>query len=185
MQGHTDVPLSDEGVRQAELLAARLADEKIEAVYSSDLQRAQVTAGLVAARHGLNVIASPALREYGLGTWEGKTEAEIIESGDAELLRAYRIDPVQNRPREGEALETIWARILGVRDEIVAGLSWGSAVVVGHGGSLKVILAEALGVQHEGLRRIWLDNASLSVVEYHVERTIVRVMNDTGHLPRV
>ena len=182
MQGHTDVPLSEEGVRQADLLAKRFAVEKIDAVYSSDLSRARKTAEAIAAAHRLSVIATPHLREYGLGAWEGKTEAEIIEFGDEELLNAYRLNPMKHRPREGESLESIWQRILGVRDEILSSRPEETVVVVGHGGSLKVILADALASYHGGLRRIWLDNASLSIVGYLGERVTVRLMNDTGHL---
>jgi broad specificity phosphatase PhoE len=182
MQGHTDVPLSSQGVRQAELLACRLAGEHIDAVYSSDLLRAARTAELIASRHGLTVCFTTALREYGLGAWEGKTDIEIIECGDEELLSAYRRDPVSHRPRDGESLEAIWNRILGVRDEILASRSAGTVVLVGHGGSMKVILADALGCRGPALPRIWLDNASLSVVEYYGSRVVVRGINDTNHL---
>ena len=182
MQGQTDVPLSLEGLRQAEIVAQRLARESIAAVYSSDLSRALVTAEAIAVHHRHSVIASPLLREYGLGDWEGMTEAEIIQSGDEELLRNYRGDPVRHRPRSGESLDAIWNRILAVRDEIRSVHVGCTAVVVGHGGSLKVFIADALGTGYEGVRRFTLDNASLSVIEYHGERAFLRSVNDTGHL---
>ena len=49
IQGHLDIPLNDVGLWQAQRAGAALADEHFDAIYSSDLQRALVTAALVAA----------------------------------------------------------------------------------------------------------------------------------------
>src|SRR5438876_10058993 len=94
MQGHTDVSLSPVGEEQARRLAERLAGEKIDAVWSSDLCRASLTAEMLAAPHALTVRISPLLRESMLGNWEGKTEAEICAGGEGEQWLAYRRDAI-------------------------------------------------------------------------------------------
>src|ERR1051326_3352209 len=70
-QGHTDVSLTDEGIAQAHGVARRLAKERVDAVWSSDLSRARMTAEIIAEHHRLPVATTPALREQRLGDWEG------------------------------------------------------------------------------------------------------------------
>src|SRR5579862_1895349 len=76
-QGHADTPLNDTGRAQARSLGEELADEPIDAVFSSDLRRAHETARLVAEPRGLSVIAIPDLRERNFGSAEGLTTEEI------------------------------------------------------------------------------------------------------------
>ena len=76
-QGHADRPLTDLGRRQAAELAERLADVRLDAVYSSDLRRARETAEPVAERQGLEVRALPALREVDVGGWSGLSRPEV------------------------------------------------------------------------------------------------------------
>lgn len=75
-QGHTDIPLNEEGLRQAERLGARLGGESWDFAYSSDLGRAMETARRAVAAHGLAVVPDARLREMYLGQIEGTTEAE-------------------------------------------------------------------------------------------------------------
>ena len=72
-QGHSDVPLSALGRRQAARAAERLAALKIDAVYTSDLGRALETAEIIAEQRGLEVCAEPRLRELNFGVFEGLT----------------------------------------------------------------------------------------------------------------
>ena len=70
--GVTDVELSHDGLRQAERLRDYLAAKKIDAVYSSNLKRAQVTAEIIASRHQLDVVTCAELREVNFGELEGE-----------------------------------------------------------------------------------------------------------------
>src|SRR5437660_3083754 len=76
-QGHADPPLNNRGREQAYALADAVADERIEAVYASDLRRAHETAQIVAARKGLDVVIDPDLRERDVGEWSGLTLPQI------------------------------------------------------------------------------------------------------------
>jgi 2,3-bisphosphoglycerate-dependent phosphoglycerate mutase len=78
-QGYADRPLTDRGREQARALAARLAHIELDAVYSSDLQRARDTAAVVAENQGLEVQAVPELREVDVGSWSGLTRVEAEE----------------------------------------------------------------------------------------------------------
>ncbi len=182
LQGHTDVPLSEEGIKQANLIAERLSKVELNAVWSSDLNRARITAEIIAEAHSIEVRSTQLLRETMLGEWEGLTQEDIIARGDEPKLKAYHLDPMANRPPGGEPLECVWSRIIEARDQIISSCPEGSVAVVGHGGSLRVFLCDALGLDVSGLRRIWLDNVSLSMLEYWESGSWVRLVNDTCHL---
>ncbi len=182
MQGHTDIPLSKEGLAQARSLAARLADTHFDAVWSSDLQRARVTAEIVAEPHGLPIRTTDRLREQMLGEWEGLNAEDIIARGDEEKLLAFRRDSFANRPPGSEPLQSVWDRVTGVVAQIRQEHAAGHVLVVAHGGCLRAPLCDAVGATVTSIRRIWLDNASLSMVEYGPERSWIRLLNDTSHL---
>lgn len=149
-QGHADVPLNAEGRRQARRLADRLAFERISAIYSSDLVRALDTARPLAARRRLDVVADPAFREIDQGEWEGLHNEEIAARwpdlwGPARHFKA--------RPG-GESPADVRARALeGVR-RAAAAHPEGCVVIVTHGGTIRWLLAEALGIGDEGSARL-------------------------------
>ena len=96
MQGQTQGELNERGKEQARQVARRLADETLDAVVSSDLQRAVQTAEIIAAPHGLTVMTTPLLRERDWGSFTGRyipdlrgeTWPDDIESEEDLLMRA-------------------------------------------------------------------------------------------------
>jgi 2,3-bisphosphoglycerate-dependent phosphoglycerate mutase len=93
IQGHLDIPLSPAGIRQAAYLAERLAGESIDAVYSSELARAWLTAVPFAARLGLEIVADTRLRERSFGVFEGLTLDEIAAQHPEAFRRWRERDP--------------------------------------------------------------------------------------------
>src|SRR5436309_2540758 len=100
IQGHLDVPLSERGVRQAERLAAWLADEEFAAVYTSDLARARITAEILAGDRA-PVVPDPRFREADFGLFQGLTSAEIRVTYP-EAYEKWRADAIRHRPPGGE-----------------------------------------------------------------------------------
>jgi broad specificity phosphatase PhoE len=142
VQGHSDTPLNDTGRAQARALGAELADEAIDAIYSSDLRRAQETARLIADPRGLDVIALSDLRERHFGTWEGLTDEEIFA----------RFPEARDGPwGDGETKEAMVARVLDALRRIAETHPEGGVLVVSHGGPLRAVLAEC-GI--DGVARI-------------------------------
>lgn len=139
-QGHSDVPLSEEGVREAEALAAQLADERIEGLYSSDLERAFTTARIVGAPHGLAPVRDPRLRELDVGAWGGLTRPEIAARWP-DVLPAFDAGDVHARPEGGETRAELANRVHAALDELAARHASQTLVVVAHGG----VLAAATG----------------------------------------
>jgi broad specificity phosphatase PhoE len=129
LQGHTDRPLNDYGRRQAQALADRLAGQRIDAVYASDLARARETAEILGAKLGLTVVVDPDLREKNWGNWEGLTSDERLHI-----------------EFEGETSEAHRDRTLGAVQRIVERHPDERIVVVTHGGSLRRIQAAVSGL---------------------------------------
>lgn len=189
MQGQTDVPLGEQGQAQAERIGARLAriQPPPQVVWSSDLSRARVTAEAIARPLGLSVRTLPQLREIRFGAWEGMTMEEIEARGDRELLANYRRNPFRYRPPGSETLQEVWDRMVGALATIRA--ESGDAeriVIVGHGGSLRMLIGDALEAPITSTRHLLLDNVSLSIVEETMIpgglfRRLV-LFNDTSHL---
>ena len=156
--GQRDVPLAPEGVRQATALGQALRDHIApdSPLFSSDLQRALVTARLIAAAGGglktpLRVDAN--LREASFGQWEGLTWSEI-EAAHPECALQWTLDYIHRAPPGGEGLEEVAVR----GGKAIAGiLATGAGadapgVVVSHGGLIRAVLARfALG----DLGRFW------------------------------
>ncbi len=88
--GHTDLDLSEEGHRQAKLTAESLRNEKIDAIYSSDLKRAYNTALPHAAMRGLEVVTSRKLRELNIGDWEGKRIDDLIRDHHEDFVTGWQ-----------------------------------------------------------------------------------------------
>ncbi len=78
-QGHTDIPLDEEGILQARALAERLSAEEWDGIYASDLSRARQTAEIIAERIGIaDLRLDKRLREMYCGKIEGTTEDERL-----------------------------------------------------------------------------------------------------------
>ncbi|MGH3064744.1 MAG: histidine phosphatase family protein [Gaiellaceae bacterium] len=131
VQGQTDRPLNETGRAQALELAAGLAAEPLDAVYSSDLARAFETARAIADRHGLLVAPLRALRERDFGTWEGLTDDEVLA----------RYPEAHTAPwGDAETREELLVRTVAALRQIATNHPGGRVVVVTHGGPLRAML---------------------------------------------
>lgn len=161
IQGHTDRPLSAHGREQARTLAAELAYEPLDAVYSSDLARARDTARAIAEPRGLAVTVDARLRERSFGTWEGLTDAEAVA----------RFPEATRRPwGDGETVEAMTDRVLEALHAIASRHRAGRALVVSHGGPLRAVLrrCDALGedaIVNCHVARIWVEEGDLRSVD--------------------
>lgn len=136
--GASDPPLSDVGRAQARSLAVELAARPLVRVISSDLKRALETATIIAARHGLAVQTSSALREIDFGGWEGRDLSDLWLE-DSTAARAWEQD-VRHTPREfGESVGDLERRVAAFWNESSPLPATGEIAIVGHGGSLAAL----------------------------------------------
>ncbi len=178
-QGQRDTALNARGRRQARQVAERLRDEPIRAIYSSDLSRAVDTAQAIAEIHGLPVFTDAALRERHFGEWEGLNREEVITRW-AEAWEQWR--RAECAPPGGEAIEEVIARVKAKIAEIVSAHRDETVVIVGHGGSVKAAVLCALNKPLTDWRTFRIDNASISILQFHPDRVEVAQLNDTQHL---
>ena len=186
IQGHTDVALSERGRQQARRLAGRLAGTPIDAAYCSDLRRAAETAEAILQDRPDDPPApplqpTPRLREYHKGAYEGLTDAEIRSRFPGEYP-AYLTKDLDFAPAGGESVRAVSVRMAAVIHEIKARHLGETALVVGHGGSLRAALRGLLGMPPDGNWRFAFANCGLTIVETYADNAVLRLFNDTSHL---
>jgi probable phosphoglycerate mutase len=181
IQGQLDIGLNERGRWQAQRLAAALAGEPIDAVYASDLERAQQTAQAVASAAGLQVRPDAALRERGFGEFEGLTFAEIKQRFPDDARR-WRQRDVGFGPLGGETLASFYQRAVAGVAAIAARHRGHHVVVVTHGGVLDALYRAAARIALDAPRTWQLGNASLNRL-LHAEHGFTLVgWADTLHL---
>ena len=181
IQGHADAPLNATGIEQARRLASRLADVRIDAVYSSDVSRTRKTAEIIAEGRGIGVREFSELRERNYGRWEGVTQEEW-QATDPEGFAHWKRSPDTYTPPGGESLDEVLARTSRAAEHIKEQhLSDDSIVVVGHGAALLVLAVHLLGLPLSYRNNFTLGNTSLSVLDVGTEHTVIQLWNDTSH----
>ena len=129
-QGQADPPLSPLGVEQAELAAKAI--DRADLVWSSDLERANHTARILAAPHAVAVTSDARVRERAAGPWTGCTREEI-EARDPGFLADGR------RPPGYETDDALAARVFSALAEFARALDGGTGLVVSHGGVILTV----------------------------------------------
>ena len=180
--GSTDVDLSDEGRRQVGRLAARLADDKVAAVYASPLRRCAETAAVIGAPHDLVPTLRDGLREIAHGRWEGLRRSEV-EAQFAEEYTAWEADPFTFAPQGGECGVDVLARALPIVREIVVAHAGGNVVIVSHKATIRLVISSLLGFDARGYRdRLDQNPACLNIIDMRDPvRARLMLFNDTSH----
>jgi 2,3-bisphosphoglycerate-dependent phosphoglycerate mutase len=181
MQGHSDSPLSDTGLRQARLLAGRLAQIEFGALYSSDSERAHRTARSVAEATGHAIIVEPRLRERHFGVFEGLTGLEIQARYPDDFQRFESRDPEYAVPG-GESALAFRSRVLDCLREIAERHPADIVVVVTHGLVLDQVYRAAHGLPLNVPRGNDLINASLNTFHYESGQWRLECWGDAAHL---
>jgi probable phosphoglycerate mutase len=178
--GSRDEPLSDHGTGQADRLAAALAGLPVQAVYASPLLRAAETGRRIAEARGLGLRIEPRLREQAFGDWEGLTRAEVLAGGHKDHLLRWETD-LSIAPPGGEALSDVQERVLSFVEDLRQSHAGEWVALVSHVGPMKALLCAALGVPLPAALRLFLDPATLSVIDWG-DRPVIRLFNAHGHL---
>ncbi|GAB4472767.1 MAG: histidine phosphatase family protein [Burkholderiaceae bacterium] len=161
IQGRLDIPLSATGFWQAGRLAERLAAQRIDAIYASDLARAWLTAEPVAARLGLELRAEARLRERCFGVFEGHTLDEIAARWPAEFAAWRARDPDWAMP-DGESGAAFIERVNAALHDIAREWAGATVAVVAHGGVLDVAYRTARALAWDAPREHVMLNAAIN-----------------------
>ncbi len=179
VDGHGDPALSPEGEEQAAHVCARLATERIDAIYVTTLRRTSQTAAALADLLGLTPIVEADLREVYLGEWEGGQFRKRVAELDPIAVRMIEEERWDVIPGAEPAAEFSTRVRRGI--ERIAGAHPDQRVAVfAHGGTIGEVFAQA------ARSRPWAfssaDNASISHLVVTPQRWNIRRFNDTSHL---
>lgn len=181
-RGCADIPLNENGLRQAELLARRIkAEWEPAAVYSSPLSRSVKTAEAIAGQFGLRVEIHEGLSDINYGDWQGLTPDEVKVRWP-ELFQRWVTCPRGLHFPGGEILEERQAKGVAAIKEIAKRHPFDTVVCVGHTVINRLILLGLLDLGLDYFWRIRQDNCSLNVLEQRGDHFICVTMNETGHL---
>ena len=183
-QGSTDIPLCEEGERQAERAAQRLTQLRGTTVISSPLKRSLRTAEIIAKELGTSgVEVWNELTEVDFGGWEGLTVPQIKEKYGAELFEKWRNEQLDVTAPDGESVCETYERAAAAAAKLLARREE-RLIVVGHGAFFRVLLLPLIRMPRCSLFwRMRLDNCSISAFDVDRQgRASVTFLNDTLHM---
>jgi len=169
--------LADQGHEQAKIAALRIAELKIDAVYSSPLERAKETAAPISAACGLKTKIERGLFECDFGDWTGKQLKDLMKLPEWQTVQRA---PSTFRFPNGESFTEMQTRMVGALDKLRTLHPGGTIVCVSHADTIKAAVAHAMGTHIDLFQRIVISPASVSAITWHAGGPIVLAVNSTG-----
>lgn len=182
MQGHWDGDVTEHGWVQIEALAQRLRDVKIDAVYSSDLYRARMTAGAVTKYHPLALNIDKRLRELDMGPWEAGFFGNIMHDHPQEA-EFFLEHPASWCIEGAETYAQVQSRAYAALCDIARENDGRRVAVVSHGVTIRCLLAKLTDTPLEDVEKLPIVfNTAITTVEYENGKFTVKDLNDCAHL---
>jgi len=179
-QGATDIPLDEQGIRQAKAVARALRSESPDRIYTSTLKRARETGRWIARAAKLRPIADRRLNEIHFGEWEGMSFKRMAQAQDP-VFRKWREGKLRRAPG-GESIDSLARRVGQFFKAITKRDTRETLVVVSHSGPIKMILLKALKAECSSIWSFRIEPASLSLIEGSARLFQVVGTNWTSHL---
>lgn len=181
IQGQKDTKLTDIGKQQAMNLGDRLIKENIDIIYSSDLERAYITANIISKMINKPVVPNVSIREIGFGPWEGLSLAEIKKRFNKEYS-IWLNEPHKLNLEGAENLQILKDRAMKFVNQVINENKGKNIAIVSHSATLKIIILGLLGIDISFYKNITLSNVSLSIVECRDYNNVLTLLNDTSHI---
>lgn len=180
-QGSMDSSLTELGIKQAELLRDRLANERFDKIYSSHLQRAYRTAEIIKGNRNMEIIKDEGLAEMRLGNWEGLKHDDVIERYSKEYDLFWN-KPHLFEPTFGEGYDDLKERVVSSLKRIINDNDEKNILIVTHTVVIKQIMAY---FEKRPLEKLWdlpyIYPTSLSLVEIDKDTVEIRMHADISH----
>ena len=193
ISGHSDVPINENGHQQAQLMAERVKEHfPLAAIYASPLLRAMQTAQHLSQAVNLPIQPNPDLIEYGFGELSDQPLSDL-QNSKPELYRQIEIwneaegSERPSRPHiEGiEPLEAFKMRMQSFTDLLWEKHRGQQVAAVTHGGFIKSYVYYLVGGDFSRYVPFWVDNTSLTLVDFYKKNAIIRFFNDSSHTDTV
>lgn len=157
--GHTDIPLTEKGVRQAQEVKRQLEGIEFVNVYSSPLQRAFTTACIAS---GKEAVKDERLIEADFGSWEAKTREEFVAENETLWLNWMNDPAIHRAGGTGETGAEIVARVDSFFHFLQQTYTEGNIMVVAHNGINRLYMAHKLGMPLKNYRQLVQQNSSIT-----------------------
>lgn len=182
LQGSSiDLPLNDNGRRQAQQVADFLSNYPIRQVYSSPLQRAAETAAAIAERHTLSVTPIAEITECHVGVWEGK-DWDTIAREAPEEYRLFHEDPSAHPYLGGESYSDVLRRAWPVFERLLQQHVGETIVVVAHNIVNRALCAHLMGLDLRKAKGLAQDNCCVNIIHHADGKSTLVTMNSVFHL---
>jgi broad specificity phosphatase PhoE len=178
--GSTDVPLTEDGLREAAALGQRLRSVAIDAVYVSPLHRCRQTADAVTSLSGHVAVVADDLRECHFGILENYTLQEALDEHGDKLVDWFGAEG--SAPPEGETWVQVGARLVRWLGEVAERHKGQTILAVTHGGPVLWLTRHITGAPHTAMAVFDIDPASVTLFQQRGDMWRLRLFNDTSHL---
>lgn len=180
-RGRVDIPLNEQGFKEAEAVAEAIKHEKIAFIYSSPLSRAVQTAEPTAKMNGIETVKLEGITDMNFGVWEGR-RLEDVEKEDSERYRLWVEKPHELEIPNGETLFQVQTRALKTIKEITKEHPNDSVMLVSHRVVCKLLVLGLMGLGPDKFWNVQQDTACINLFTIKEGRTIMFKTNDTCHL---
>jgi phosphoserine phosphatase len=180
-RGTVDIPLDEQGRKEAACARDWLKEETFHVAYSSPLSRAVETAEIILEPHGLTVRRHEGLTDLNYGDWQGKSNEEVKRIYP-ELCHQWKEAPHTVVFPNGEGLDAVRDRALAAVEEVVTEHPDRTVLLAAHRVVNKVLIASLLGLDNSHFWEIGQDTAALNEFVHQGGKWICRLLNDTCHL---
>jgi len=174
--GSLDWRLSEPGLLQAHAIARKLQAEPLAAIYTSPRLRCRQAAEILAGERTCPLETMDVLRELDFGAFEGR-RYEDIEQSHPTLYREWMENPTEVQFPGGECFRTMQLRVLAAAAELRARHSGTSVALVAHGGVIRIILAEALGIAPRHIFRLAQRHGAINLLRYFEDVPFIELVN--------
>lgn len=177
IQGQKDIELTQKGRKQAKKLAEDLKKEKIDYIYTSDLERAYETANIISKELNKPIFLTKKLREINFGDWQGKTINQI-KNKYKNQFNTWRKSPHLLSLSGAENLIKVQERSMLLLRELHKKHKNDNIILVSHGVTIKVLILSILDIDIENYRKITVDNCSLTMIKYIEDKSKIICLNE-------
>jgi len=185
MQGHWDGDVTALGLEQIELLAERFRAVPVDAVYSSDLYRARLTAGAITRRKNLPLRTDTRLREINVGPWETRFFGNVFHD-DPERAELFLHDPERFTLPGAETYAEVGQRAYAALTDIVAANPGRTVAVVSHGVTVRCLMSRITGISLKDTAALPIcGNTAVTHLLWDGAAFTVDYYNDTSHLDAI
>jgi len=190
ISGRNDIPINDVGHQQAQKMAERVKQQyPVDVIYTSPLLRTMQTAAYLGKTFNLPVFPNEDLLEYGFGDLSDIRVSQIKETNPTLYQQIaiwneseYSENPIRPEIPGAEPMKDFKKRMQSFTDLVIQKHAGQQVVAVSHGGFIKSFVYYHVGGDFSRYVPFWVDNTSLTIVDFYKGNPVIRLFNDNSHI---